>query len=208
MDWKLRHNWLDTVQLITILFGNINSDSKGTLWTELNWRWSPSLARRPTSCLLILLRPWKRLNAISSVRIFSAKYLTPLSSAGSNPNFLSKLERKNRSEVEYDENLLVKSSSNRFSRLMKFLAKYKEIIENRSPDIKAGSGKTFTSFVTGMTFRAKATLGVGRTRQDDAKSSSRIKPCLACDDVVTNRDSIFHMLADCGVWKSLSLRQK
>ena len=85
----------------------------------------------------------------------------PLSSAGSNLNFLSKLEEKNRSEVELDENLLVKSSSNRFSRLMKFLAKYIEIIENRSPDIKAGSGKTFTSFVTGLTFTAKATLVEG-----------------------------------------------
>ena len=35
------------------------------------------------------------------------------------------------SEVEYDEGLLKKSSTDRFTRLMKLPAKYKEIIENR-----------------------------------------------------------------------------
>ena len=38
------------------------------------------------------------------------------------------------SKIEYDEELLEKSSKDRFTRLMKFLAKYKEIVENRSTD--------------------------------------------------------------------------
>ena len=75
------------------------------------------------------------------------------------------------SEVEYDENLLEQSSQNRFPRLMKFLAKYKEIMENRLPDVKTGSGKTFTSFVTGVTFTANAHLGGEMERQDNVRSS-------------------------------------
>ena len=59
-----------------------------------------------------------------------------------------------------------KSSKDRFTRLMKFLAKYKEIVENRSTDVKISIGKTFTSFVSGMTFTAKANLGGGRNEQD------------------------------------------
>ena len=50
-----------------------------------------------------------------------------------------------------------------------------------------------------MTFTAKATLGGGRSGQDDAKSSSRNRPSLACDDGATNKESIIHMLADCDV---------
>ena len=89
---------------------------------------------------------------------------------------------------------------------MKFLAKYKEIVKNRSPDVK-----TFTSFVTGVTFTANARLGGERDRQDYVRSSRGIKntrPCLACDDLATNTDSIMHMLADRDVWKGLSLSQK
>ena len=106
------------------------------------------------------------------------------------------------SQVEYDVSLLEKSSTDRFTRLMKFLTKYKEIVENRSPDVKAGSGKTFTIFVTGMTVTTKDKLGGGRYRKDYAKSSSRIRnirPCLACDDGATNKESIIHMLAECDV---------
>ena len=90
---------------------------------------------------------------------------------------------------------------------MKFLTKYKEIAENKSPDVKTGSGKTFTSFVTGVTFTANAHLGGERERQDYVRSS-RTRPCLACDDGAPNTDSIRHMLADCDVWKGLSLSQK
>ena len=79
------------------------------------------------------------------------------------------------SEIEYDKKLLEESSKDRFTRLMKFLAKYKEIVENRSTDVKISIGKTFTSFVSGMTFTAKANHGGGRSRQDVFKSSGRVK---------------------------------
>ena len=52
------------------------------------------------------------------------------------------------SEIEYDEKLLEKTSKERFTRLIKFLIKYKEIVEKRSTDVKVSSGKTFTRFVT------------------------------------------------------------
>ena len=114
-------------------------------------------------------------------------------------------------EIEYDEKLLEKSSKDRFSRLMTFMAKYKEIVENRAPDVKMVSGKTFTSFVTGVTFTAKVHPGGGKTKQDGPPNSvwvKNLKPCLACDDGATNKSSIMHRLSECEVWKSLTLAQK
>ena len=42
---------------------------------------------------------------------------------------------------------------------MKFLAKYKEIGENRSTNVKVSNGQTFTSFVTGVTIPTRASPG-------------------------------------------------
>ena len=51
-------------------------------------------------------------------------------------------------------------------------------------DVKTGSRKTFTSFVTGVTFTAYAHLGGEKERQDYVRKS-RTKSCLACDDGAT-----------------------
>ena len=104
------------------------------------------------------------------------------------------------SEIEYDEKLLEKSSKDRLTRLMKFLAKYREIVVNRAPDMKPSIGKTFTSFVTGVTFTAKAVSGGGRDRQEKFRSSGGVKklrPCLACDDGATTRTQY------CTSWKNV-----
>ena len=102
-----------------------------------------------------------------------------------------------------------KSSKDRFERLMKFLVKYKTIVENRSPDVRSSSSKTFTSYVTGNTFTAR--VDNKRFQEELLKPSYRkavIKPCLACDDGATSKVSILHRLDDCEVWTSLSLAQK
>ena len=99
------------------------------------------------------------------------------------------------------------ASLDRYKALMKFLDEAKERVERQTTSLNRnvgpGAAKAVTNCVTGsITLSSFA-------RNNDKKTERQWNNCLACDvDGATDLRSIQHPMESCGVWKSLSQKEK
>ena len=137
----------------------------------------------------------------------SVDYLEDLTTAST----ISKIEEKLPSLVKIDWKKIVikekyrdKSAKENFDKLMEFLIEYKEIVKY---DLSEGSK---TSVQTCLGFPAvKSPQATPSPKTKNNKGDSmKFKPCIGCNDGITDLNSILHGVEDCAVWKSLSLKEK
>ena len=137
----------------------------------------------------------------------SVDYLEDLTTAST----ISKIEEKLPSLVKIDWKKIVikekyrdKSAKENFDKLMEFLIEYKEIVKY---DLSEGNK---TSVQTCLGFPAvKSPQATPSPKTKNNKGDSmKFKPCIGCNDGITDLNSILHGVEDCAVWKSLSLKEK
>ena len=118
------------------------------------------------------------------------------------------------SDVVVDEELENVSSSVKFTRMMKFLEKFKNKADYHIPKNEASGSKSKSCVITGTTLVSHTVQDPGDNtltsagRPELSLGFRKIKPCLVCSKDGDKSEAAKHMMGSCKVFKAMPYKDK
>ena len=113
------------------------------------------------------------------------------------------------SDIVVDEDLENSPSSAKFTRLMKFLGKFKDKAEYHISKHEASGLKSKSCVITGTTLMANVVQGSGDTPgKAEAGAKGELEYCLACSKDGNKSEAARHVMGSCKVFKAMPYNEK